>query len=230
MKTFKQTTLFLFIMTFCLGAFAQIKVTEKKNNFAGKMVNALFVEIPEAEEKEVMKEFKILMKDYKGEVNKKKKQYFSINTIIQEISNDPITVYFSVEAKAGGGSILETGFKLSGGFISSATTPVQYKSASKIIRDFAVKSTKAAISKSLETALKAKDNLSKQHIRLKKENEKLNKSIVVNKDKILRAEAEIKEAESTLTTNNEEQKKKEAELAAHQKVLEEIQKKLGRIK
>jgi hypothetical protein len=29
-----------------------------------------------------MKEFKILMKYYKGEVNKKKKQYFSTNTII----------------------------------------------------------------------------------------------------------------------------------------------------
>jgi hypothetical protein len=51
MKIFNQTTLFLFVMFFLLRSICTKKGDRKENNFAGKMVNTLFVEIPEAEEK-----------------------------------------------------------------------------------------------------------------------------------------------------------------------------------
>jgi len=148
------------------------------------MINTLVVVIPEAEKKIVLKEFKDLMKKHQGELDKEKKQSFPSNTIIPKISKDPITVYFSVEDKTGGVVILTTGFKLDGEFISYANAKPQFNGARNFIRDFAVKSAKAAKSKKLEAALKVNSKLVKEHEKLKKEKEKLDKSIVANKKKL----------------------------------------------
>lgn len=226
MKTIKHTLVITLLLSFLSAANAQIEVTEEKNKFDGDMVNSLTVVIPDTEEKDISKSFKTLLKDYKGEV----KKGTSVNTLITEISNDPITVFYEVEELKGGGVKLITSWKLSGGFINSETTKEQYNSASKLIRDFAVKASKEAVSEKLEKAMKAQASLEKEQEKLKKENEKLTNSIEENKEKIIKAEGEIKEAENSLVTNKKDQEKKQAEIEKQKKVLEEIQKKLSNIK
>ena len=196
------------------------------HKFGGDMVNSLAIDIPEADAKDVMKKMKTLLKDYKGEV----KKGVSTGTIITEVSNDPIEIHFEVEEIKGGGARLISAWKLSGGFISSKTTPSQYAKARALLKEFAVKTSKEAVSEKLATAMKANDKLVKEQDKLKKEKEKLDKSIVDNKDKVVKAQNEITEAENNLKTNEANQKKKEAEIAAQKKVLDEIKKKLGSIK
>lgn len=226
MKTIKLTLLGAILISFISNSNAQMTVKEEMNKFDGEMVNSLTIDIPDVEEKDISKEFKSLLKDYKGEVKKDK----SSNTFISDISNDPITVYFEVKEIKGGGVTLITAWKLSGGFINSESTKAQYASASKLVREFAIKAAKNAVAEKLEKAQKEQEKLEKEQEKLKKEKEKLDKSIAENKEKIIKAEGEIKEAENNLVTNEEEQKKKQAEIEKQKKVLEEIQKKLGSIK
>ena len=253
MKTFKQTTLLFLAMVLTFAGFSQIRVKEEMNSIAGEMVNTLTVNIPEADIEVVLKEFTTLIESHKGEIEKDKEQYISENTVILGISNDSFTLYFSMVEINGGGSVkLITAFKLPFGFLGYHKSPPKCNKAKKILRDFAMSISMEAITTQLEAARKVNDNLDSAIAKLKIERDQSENTIVHNKMLILKAQADNKTAENTLTTNNEEvivkaeaeikaaentlmtiseeQKNKEAELAVQQKVLEGIKTKLASIK
>jgi hypothetical protein len=231
MKNLKHYLIMILIGFSSLQLQAQkITVKEETNKLSKEMVSTLVMNLSHVPSKSAIKGLKSLMKDYKGNIKKEKGTYVSNETVIQTISRDKITVYFRVEENKDGGCKIITGWKLTGGYINSSTTQVQFVEAKKILRDFGVKISRKEIGKELSVAVKSQEKLEKEQSKLEKENKNLLSSIETNKDRIARAQAAIKQAETDLVSNSDNQKKKKKEIDAQKKVVEEIKKKLNNVK
>ncbi len=209
---------------FTLNVFSQkeIKVNESNENIADGNNNCLSVVIFEADDKEVEKSWKKLMKDYKAKVNVKK-EIFADDAQINEISVNSIDVYAKTEKNKDGDVELFVAFDLGGAFLSSSQHSDKFKSAKKIMKEFGVQTAKDAVNEQLKDAEKVMKKMGSEKDALIKENENFHK-------KIEGWEKDIEKAKEDIKTNEKNQEDKVKEIEAQQKVLEAIQEKEKMIK
>lgn len=196
----KKLNLFFVILVLLMPAMAQdkIEVKESVEKIGEGHNNALTVMIYEAEDKDVIKAWKQLMKNYDCKTSGRN-DIFADDATIPSISTNTIDVYASI-SKKGDGIMLVVGFNLGGAYLNSSEHGAAYKAAEKIIYDFAVSITKNAINDKIDKQEKELKKLENEYDELTKEKERLESTIEKCKEK-------IKEAEEGIKTNIKEQEK-----------------------
>lgn len=221
MKTLLIINLFIFIW---LQSFSQKKITidERTKSFADGSHNALIVNIYEADEDLILKEWKRLMKDYDAKVTSKK-ETFADDAMIKNLSPNTVDIYAYTEKNSDGDFNLVVAFDLGGAYLSSSQHSDKYRTAEKILREFAVSTAKEAIKDQLKDEEHNLSRMEKEQQTLERDKEKLLKDIEDYKQKISKAEDDIK-------TNEKDQETKKAEIGKQQKYIEEIKEKQSNIK
>jgi len=209
-----------FLFSFLLNA-QEIKVTESKENIGGAKNPVLTVIIYDADESTIEKAWKSLMKGYDAKVSTKDGVYAN-NANISDISAKTIDVYAMTE-KQNDGIKLTVAIDLGGAFLSSSAHPDQYKAAEKIVRNFAIDICKKAVQEKLDEAMKQQKGLESNLKDLVKKNDKLHKEIEDYKDR-------ISDDEKDIETNQKDQGTTNNAIDSQKKVVEEIQKKLDKIR
>ena len=203
---------------FCYAAVSAqtIKVVESTERFDDGTRPALVVYVYECKVDDVEKEWKSLMKDFKSEKISSKDGIIADNIVIPSITDGSIDVYARAEKINENASKLMVAFDLGGAYLSSSlNNPIAYEAASKLIVDFARKTSKNGIAEKLKEAQKAMDKLKEQQKELEEKNSDLKKDIENYKEKIHKAEEDIAD-------NKNNQEKKKAEIEAQRKVVDEI--------
>ena len=213
------------IILFCISTNSwgqKIKISQSSEKIGGGRNNALTVMIFEVKDNEVLKEWKSLIKGYGGKVSSK----FADNVSIPSISENTIDIY-TTAVKEKDNTILIVGFDLGGAYLSSGHSG--YKSAERILYDFAVMMTKKGVARLLKGAEKILAKSEKNFEQLIKDNEKLHKNIEGlhqdierYKDQIEGAKKDIKQTEKDIVSNLDDQKKAKAEVEEKKKIVQKV--------
>jgi DNA-binding helix-hairpin-helix protein with protein kinase domain len=203
----KTIPFLIILLCIALYSFSQkdIKVEETNAKIADGNNNAYTMIIFEADDKNVEKAWKKLMKDYKAKVNMKK-EIFADDAEISELSSNTVDVYAIVEKTKDGDSKITVAFDLGGAFLSSSNHSSQSKAAKSILRKFGVSAAKDAVLEQIKEAEKELKKMEGDKEQLIKDNEDLHKKIEGWEKDIEKAKEDIKENEKA-----QEEKVKEIE-------------------
>lgn len=214
-------TRFLFVIVFLFSQIlfsqSRLEIKEQTEDIGGGNHNALVIKIFENSEENVLREWKIIMKDHDAKVTVKK-EVFADNAKIKDISENTIDIYAKAEATADKDVIFVVGFDLGGAFLSSSQHSKEYKAAKRIILDFARDLSEKGFKERLKNEEKILLGLTKLKEFTTKENETIQNDIELYKDKILKAEEKI-------TANNAAQLLKDQETETQKKIIEALLKK-----
>ncbi|HBF87099.1 MAG TPA: hypothetical protein DDX39_00545 [Bacteroidales bacterium] len=216
------SALFIGIFFGISNAQRKIVVSEKNFSFVSGNQNSLVVNIYEADEDLILKQWKKLMKDYDAKVSSKK-EVFADNALIKNLSPNTVDVYAVTEKNQDGDFNLVVAIDLGGAYLSSSSHPDKYKTAERVIYDFAVETTKEAIKEQVKEQEKNLEKLQSEAAQLVKDKENLQKSIEDYKAKILQAEEDIK-------TNEKSQTDKTKEIENQTVIVNEIKEKQASVK
>ncbi len=217
----KQIILILLSLLITTFIFAQkIIVKEKQEKIGEGVNNTLVVTIYSADINVAVKEWKSKMKFTKAKVSGKK-EIFADNASLPSISSNSIDIYAKFSEK-GEDLYMVVGFDLGGAYLNSSEHKNGYKSAEKMIYDFAVDISKKSIEKEINTAEKDLKTMDKNLKGLVSDNENLHKDIEQYNQRIVKAEKDIEE-------NIENQKKKTSEIEIQQKLIDTLKKKLAKV-
>ena len=212
-----KTTLVLAVSMAALAASAQrIELREGNEKFSTGTQNAISTTIYANRQDDVQSAWRSLMKDYKNEkVKSDKNEVFGDNILIKEFGNNPVDVYATFEEDKKEMTVkMHVAFDLGGAYLSSSSeNKDKYKEAEKIIREFAVKMTKAPLQDKVKEAEKQQAKLEDEQKDLEKKNKSLKSDIEDNKGKIAKAEKDITAKEAELT-------KKKGEVEVQKKVVD----------
>jgi DNA repair exonuclease SbcCD ATPase subunit len=203
---------------FSLNVLAQkIETVEGNENFKDGMKNCFSVMIYENDANKVEKEFKALLKDRKPKkVESKKGEFMADDATFVEWENGLVDVYFRIKEIKKNEIQLITAYEMGFGFLSSEKEKSRADFIKKYLSDFAYKLSADAINDQIKEATKQVEKLTDKSKDLVKENESLNKDVANYKEKIVKAENELKE-----NANNQSKTKNE---------LQEAQSSLNKIK
>lgn len=179
-------------------------ITESYEKIADGKNNSLSVIIYETDSKNVEKEWKTLMKDFGAKVSSKK-EIFADDAIIKNISPDTLEIYAIIESVNDFDTKLIVAFNMGGKFLSSVIHNDEYKTAERIIHDFAVSCAKNEVLEQIKDAEKSLGKLKNDSTQLVKENEDLSK-------KISQWEMNIETAKQSKITNENNQELKKSEI------------------
>ncbi|OFX22349.1 MAG: hypothetical protein A2033_09810 [Bacteroidetes bacterium GWA2_31_9] len=212
------------VFLFNFHSFSQKKITidERTKSFADGSHNALIVNIYEADEDLILKEWKRLMKDYKAKVSSKK-ETFADDAMIKNLSPNTVDIYAFAEKNSDGDFNLVVAFDLGGAYLSSSQHSDKYRTAEKILHEFAVNTAKEAIKDQLKDEEHNLSRMEKDQQSFERDKENLLKNIEDYKQKIIKAEDDIK-------TNEKNQETKKEEISKQQKFITEIKEKQSNIK
>jgi len=215
----KLITLALLITSSSL--FAQIKKVDEVNASMTQGTNRGFkVLIPETSEKEVIKAWSKLMKDYdsKSEKIKKEDEYLSPDASIPSIGERALNVYSQFQ-ETPEGVYVTAFFDLGGAYLNRDMHAEQTDAAIELMKNFATKTAKASIAEKVKEETKKLEKLEKEQKGLVKDKEGYEKDI---KD----AKATIEKSEKAIKENAAAQVKKEKELAEQKAIAEKIKAKM----
>jgi len=217
----KKIITLAFVLSIGLTTYAQkIKVKESSENIAGGSHNALSVTLYEINPSEAEDAFRSFMKKYDGKRSSKDGAIFVDHATIKEMGNNTIDIYGKALGKKGDPEItFVVAFDLGGAYLNSNEHKEQFKVATDMVKEFAVKATKESIEEKLKAATKIQSNFEDEQKSLEKDNKNLNGDIEDYKSK-------IKKAEDDIVKNKSDQDKKKAEIETQKKVVAEIDKKL----
>ncbi len=216
---FFLTLVFISLVTVSVSA-QKIKVKQSNENIGGGSNNALVVTLYEINPSDAEDSFRSFMKKYDGKRSSKDGAIFVDHATIKDMGNNTIDVYGKAQGKKGDPEIVfVVAFDLGGAFLNSSDHKSQYDVAEKMVKDFAIKTTKDAIEEKLKAAQKIQSNFEDDQKSLEKDNKNLNEDIEDYKKK-------IKKAEDDIVKNKSDQDKKKSEIEAQKKVVAEIDKKL----
>jgi hypothetical protein len=193
----------------------KIEVKDGSEKFSNGSHNAYTASIYETTKDDVISKFKSLLKDLKNEkVKTDNGEVFGDNIVIKEWGNNPVDVYASFEEDKSAKKVtIHVAFDLGGAYLTGSDGD-KHSYAKKMVKDFAVKTTKESMGdkvKDLEKVLgKLEDN--------QKDLERDNKNY---KSDIEDYKAKIKKAEENISKNEADQVKKKSEIEAQKKVVEE---------
>jgi hypothetical protein len=213
------------IICLLMPALAQkkIKVEEEKMTIGGGKNPALVVIIYEADEDDIAKGWKSIMKGYGGKMTTKDADFLADNVVIKDLSNNTCDVYYRVEKVTETEHKLIVSVNLGGAFMNPSDHATQNTYFKKLLLDYANKTSNDAIADQLKDAQKALTKLENQQTSLEKDQDGLKKEIENYK-------AKIKKDEDDITKNSADQGKKKGEIEAQKKVVEAVTKKKDAIK
>lgn len=209
---------------FLINGFSQKEfvVKESYEKIAEGKNNSLSVIIYETDPKNVEKEWKTLMKDFGAKVSSKK-EIFADDAIIKNISPDTLEIYAIIEPANEYDTKLIVAFSIGGKYLSSVIHNEEYRTAEKLIHDFAVSCAKNEVLNQLKDAEKTLSKLKNDSTQLVKEKMDLNK-------KITGWESDIEKARQGITTNESNQELKKSEIENQIKNIETLKLKEQEIK
>ena len=217
----KFTFIFLVAASSCLAQSVGVKNGSEK--FSSGSHDAIMATIYENKLDEVMDEWKKVMKDYKNEkVKVNGDEVFGDNILIKDWGNNPVDFYARFEEDAKEKVIkMAVAVDLGGTYLSSGDKD-KHHYVEKMVKEFAIKMTKAPMMAAIKDAEKQHDKLMDNQKDLEKENKNLKGDIENYKEKIKKAEDDVKK-------NDENQVKKKAEIEAQKKVVDDLKKKLDKV-
>ena len=167
------------------------------------------------------------MKSYKGKVGSSKGEIFCDNAVMTQISDNTIDVYAKIK-KVNEGTLLTVFFDLGGAYLNAGDNG--YKSAEKIVYEFAVSAAKDAVDKEIKVEQKALVKLENAQEKLEREKETLEKNIKRWNDEIEKAKKDIENAKADIEQNIKDQEKGKADIAEQMATIDAITKKRDDIK
>lgn len=219
----KKISITLSLSLLVLFSFGQIRPVEEINDAMSQGTNRGFkVLIPESNEKECIKAWSKLMKEYevKTEKIKKKEDYISVGASMPSISEQEVTTYANFQ-ETPEGVFMNVFVVVNGVYLNSDVDADKVTAMKNILHTFATKTTKAALKEILKEEEKALDKLEKEQKGLEKDKSGYEKEI---KD----AEETIKTRENDLQENAKNQQKKQEEIAKQKEAKQKIEEKLNR--
>ncbi len=210
----KLFVLFYLVISFSL--FSQsISVKEGNEKFSTGSQNAIVTTIFENTANDVISEWKKVLKDFKHEkVKDDNNEVFGDNIIIKDWGNNPVDIYTKFEENKGNKTVkMSVAVDLGGAYLTASSDKSKYNFIEKLVKDFAIKQTKAPLEEAVKDAEKLLAKKEDQQKDLEKDSKNLNNDIVDFKAKIARAESEVITKEGELA-------KKKSEVAIQKKVVE----------
>jgi chromosome segregation ATPase len=199
-----------------LSAFSQsISVKEGNEKFSTGSQNAVVTTIYENNANDVINEWKKILKDFKNEkVKEDNNEVFGDNIIVKDWGNNPVDFYTKFEENKSAKTVkMMVAVDLGGAYLSSSGDKSKYNFVEKMVKDFAVKQTKAPLEEAVKDAEKLLAKKEDQQKDLEKDNKNLH-------DDIIDYNAKIRKAETDLVAKEGELVKKKSEVAVQKKVVE----------
>lgn len=192
----------------------KITVKNGTEQFSNGSHNAYTTTIYETDKDDVESKWKSFLKDFKNEkVKSDKGEIFGDNVLIKDWGNNPVDIYTTFEEdKKTKTVIMHVAFDLGGAYLSSSESD-KHKLAEKMVKDFAVKTTKESLGEKVKDQEKILGKVEDNQKDLEKSNKNSKSDIENYKEKIKKAEEDVKK-------NEAEQVKKKAEIEAQKKVVE----------
>lgn len=195
----------LYIIT--MHAQRKIDVDETSYSFKTGKQFALKTVVFEADPKFVSNEWEDLMKNFKGKVSGNKEEVFADNIMAKEFNdNNPCDVYAHFVQNSEGNTIVYVAVDLGGAYMNASDHSSKVSDLKKILYNFAKTSSENKVKDMIKDASKVLSTLESDQKKLVTENENLHKDIEKYKEKIVKAEDDIK-----TNLSNQETKKKEVE-------------------
>ena len=220
----KKITLTLSALLIILGANAQkISVKDGSERFANGSHNAYTTSIYEINKDDAESKWKSFLKDFKNEkVKSEKGEIVGDNVLIKDWGNNPVDVYATFEEdKKTNVVIMHVAFDLGGAYLTGSDGD-KHKMAEKLIKEFAIKTTKEALEDKVKDQEKALSKLEDNQKELEKDNKNAKSDIESYKEK-------IKKSEDDINKNEADQTKKKAEIEAQKKVVEDVKSVINKI-
>lgn len=201
----------------------KINVKDGSEKFSNGSHNAYSTTIYETSKDDVESKWKSYLKDFKHEkVKSDNGEIFGDNVLIKDWGNNPVDVYTKFEEDKTAKTVtMHVAFDLGGAYLTGSDGD-KHSGAKKMLKDFAIKTTKESMGdkvKDLEKVLgKLEDN--------QKDLEKDNKGY---KSDIEDYKAKIKKAEDNITKNEADQVKKKSEIEAQKKVVDDAKKVMEKV-
>lgn len=211
----KKSLFVLGVLALGLQVKAQkISVNDGSQKFSDGSHNAYSVTIYETSKSDVESKWKSFLKDFKTEkVKTEKGELFADNVLIKEWGNNPVDIYTIFEEdKKAQTVVMHVAFDLGGAYLTGSDGE-KHSGAKKMLKDFAIKTTKESLGIKLKEQEKILSKLEDNQKDLEKENKSLKSDIDSYKSK-------IKTAEENLAKNEEAQSKKKSEIEAQKKVVD----------
>lgn len=197
----------LLLLCFTGISFSQsIETKETTVKFSSGSQNAIVTTIYGNAGQEVIDEWKKALKDYKNEkVKVDGNEVFGDNILVKEWGNNPVDFYARFDENKNDKTVkMAVAVDLGGAYLSSSLDKTKFRDLEKLVKDFAVKSTKEPIEKELKTNTKVHEKLLDQQKNLEKDKKSLLKDIENYREKIAKAEKEIVGKEAEIEKKKEE--------------------------
>ena len=220
----KKITLTLSALLIILVANAQkISVKDGSEIFSNGSHNAYTTSIYEINKDDAESKWKSFLKDFKNEkVKSEKGEIVGDNVLIKDWGNNPVDVYATFEEdKKTKVVIMHVAFDLGGAYLTGSDGD-KHKMAEKLIKEFAIKTTKEALEDKVKDQEKALSKLEDNQKELEKDNKNAKSDIESYKEK-------IKKSEDDINKNEADQTKKKAEIEAQKKVVEDVKSVINKI-
>jgi chromosome segregation ATPase len=190
-------------------------VKETSEKFSTGNQNAAGTTIYENNADDVISEWKKVLKDYKHEkVKDKDNEVFGDNILIKEWGNNPVDIYTKFEEDKKAKTVkMAVAVDLGGTYLSSSADKEKYRLIEKMVKDFAVKMTKAPMEDAVKAQEKALGKLEDDQKDLEKDKKNLQDDIVNYKNKVTKAEKDI-------VVKDGEIEKKKGEVSVQKKVVD----------
>jgi len=220
----KNFLTFLLLIAFgCSTAFAQFISEEMKEMKLGKGTeNALSIELPKANEKDVQKAWeKFANKTMKGKSKSDRKsgEIFTEGARIADMSYNAFNTYATTET-AGAGTILTLWVDLGDSYLNSEDDPDEYKAMEKQLYAFALVVARNQLKDQLKAEEKGLKKMEGELKRLVKDKSGYENDIKKAKELIAQREADIEQ-------NTEDQENKELDIEAQKRVIQNTEGKIN---
>ena len=230
-----KTLFYLLLILFATTAFCQnysIQITESNEAIGVGKNNAMVVNVFENDLDKVEKEWKNTIKNYKNEkTNLHHHSLFADNVVINEISTGTVDIYTNFIEKKDNKSVgMIVAFDLGGVYMSSNQHGDKFLAAKKIVYDFAVKVTKAALDEQLSVENKKLEKLLEKKDDLEKDKINMNSRIEEDRDRIKKAQEDIAKNEENLKKNEKDQQDQQLKIDEQKKMINEFQKRIDSVR
>ena len=228
MKKIKKLFITLITISFCSTISAQeaTTVTESIEEIGEENGVVLQTRINRAETKDILKEWKKLMKDYDGDVDIKKNTVKATEVKIESIDPNEIEVIAEVKELSKNTRQFSAMFIKNLTPISSANDISAFTAAKNIVRNFANKMSNEATKNYNEVQLKIFGDINDDLEDAKKEEEKAEEDIKDAKEEIKKAEETIKDRSKELQENRKKQEELQKKLNEQKRTVNEAKKEM----
>ncbi|MGC9332119.1 MAG: hypothetical protein ACP5DZ_09640 [Bacteroidales bacterium] len=190
------TILLLCLITVSSLMAQNTKVKEDKKRINGSKREVLYVVIPNAEDKDVEKAWKDIMKNYNAEKVKGRKEIFADNAMITSVADHAVDVYARVDKKD---NLVEFYIAVDlGGAYMGSDHPAEQRAMKTIVQNFAQQVAKEAFEKLREEKAKMVKDLEKEKKHLEKKNEQYQGKIEDNLKEIENLKKELEKQNKLL--------------------------------